>query len=110
AAREAAVVRAGTHRHRELRRDDHLVAGGELPDEAAGDLLGCAEGVDVRGVEGRDARLDRLAEERAGIVEGEGPAVAASGRLAVRHAAEDDAGDVEAGGAEADVLHWAPVR
>ena len=94
----------GSHRPEALRRDDELVAAALQP--AAEDLLGAAGGgevaaerVHVGRVEEGDALLVGVIEDRARAVlvdlEAEG------------HGAEADAGDLEAGAAETNVLHGA---
>ena len=64
----------GAHPAVHLGRDDDLVAAGEVGERAAGDLLARAVGVHVGGVEGGDARLERLADERAAGSSSSGPA------------------------------------
>ena len=102
-AREALLVRLLAHRVEDLRRDHDLVALCHLLQRAAGDLLAAAEGVHVGGVEEVDALLQRLADEGAARLLVEDPFT--PGRIAVGHAAEAEARDGEAGGAEANVVH-----
>ena len=60
-------------------------------------------GVDVGGVEERDAALDRAPDDRLGRRLVEHPRTV--GVVAVAHHAEAHAGDVQAGRAEADLVH-----
>src|SRR5882724_7913580 len=102
-AREPALVGIAAHRVEELGGDDHTVARRELLESAAGDLLADAERVHVGGIEEVDAELDGAPEERAALLFFEDPL--APFLRPVGHAAETDAGDLEAGGAEANVFH-----
>jgi hypothetical protein len=63
-AREARAEGTGVHRPVDLGREDDGVAGGELLDGAADDLLRGAGAVDVGGVPEGDAEIERLAEDR----------------------------------------------
>ena len=81
----------------------------EVAQRPPGELLAAAAGVDVRGVERRDAGLERLADDRAGRVLVEDPRVPAAVGVAPAHAAEDHPGDVETGVAELRVAHGASL-
>ena len=62
--------------------------------------------VDIRGVPEGDAQLDRLPEERLGIVVGQRPLVGAfGGRVAVAHAAQREAADLQPSSTETSLLH-----
>src|SRR5207302_7527034 len=102
-AGKAAVVRPAPHRKEDLRREDDVRPPREVADRPADDLLALPDRVHVRGVEERDPELEGASQERAGGLLVEDPG--APGRRAVAHAAEREAGDHEAGGAEADRLH-----
>jgi hypothetical protein len=105
AGQAAPVGPAGVHVPVDLRGDDDLVAAGVLLQRLPDDLLARPGGVDVRGVEEVDAELDGLLDQRPAVLLAEGPRMAASVGFAERHAAEADAGHVEAGAAELHVLH-----
>src|SRR5262249_15901273 len=72
------------------------------------DLLARAVGVGVRGVEEVDAELERPGNERSARVLRKSPGVGAPLRDAVAHAPEAQPGDLEAGFAEAHILHAFP--
>ena len=105
-ARVALVPRVGTGAPVALRRDDELVA---LPAQPpADDLLGAADGVetaservDVGAVEERDPGVGGGVEDR--------PRRVLVALEPERHRAETEARDLEAGAAEAYVLHGAPI-
>jgi hypothetical protein len=88
-----------------LGRDDHLLARHHREQRRPGDLFAAARGVDVGGVEEVDAEIERLTKERHRVVAIERPGLVAPGWLAVTHATEADARDLEAGRTEGDVLH-----
>ena len=71
----------------------------------ADDLLAGAVGIDVGGVEEVDAEVERLLDERPALRLAERPGVVAAVGLAVAHAAEAEARDLEAGAAEAGGRH-----
>jgi hypothetical protein len=102
-ARQALVVGAGTHRAVDLGGDHHLFALGEFLQRPAGDLLGGPLRVDVGGVEEVDPVLDGGLEERLGllVLQHPGPPL---GR-AIGHAAEAEAGDLQAGFAQTNIIH-----
>ena len=89
----------------DLGRDHDLAAPRVLEQRAADDLLARAGGIHVGGVEEVDAEVERLLQERPARRLAEGPGVGAAVGLAVAHAAEAEARDVEAGAAELGVLH-----
>ena len=100
------AVRPLAHRTVHLRRDDDLVAvHAEILQRPAEELLAGPPGVDVGGVEEVDAGVERLLEERARRLLVERPGVAATRPLAVAHAPQADAGDVETGPSELHNVH-----
>jgi hypothetical protein len=104
-AREAGGVGVFAHGAVELGGDHHLVAPGKLAHRAAQELFAGAVGVDVGGVEEVDAGLEGLAVQRAAALFVHGPLVRAALRVAVGHAAQAEAGDLQAGLAESCVFH-----
>lgn len=99
--RQSGTVPPGAHPVVDLREDLDVLARGEFRQELPGDLLAAAGGVDVRGVERGDARLEGAADEGPGVVESDAPGMRTGGRVPVGHHPEDDARDLEAGAAEA---------
>ena len=98
------AVLAGHRPHPHLRRDDVLLAHAEEPlEHAPRHDLALAAVVDVRGVEERDARLDRGTDDRLriGLVERPRPALV----LAEAHHPEAEARDAQPRVAEVHVLH-----
>jgi hypothetical protein len=85
--------------------NDDLVAAREILDRSAEDFLAVAERIAVRGVEEIDACFERLLDERPALRLGEAPGMIAEIGAAVAHAAEANAGDIEAGTAELGVFH-----
>src|SRR4029077_5824775 len=72
----------------------------------ADDLFGGSGLVDVRGVPEGDAQLDRLPEERLGDIISQRPLVGAfGGRIAVAHAAQCEAADLQPAGTQTSQLH-----
>jgi hypothetical protein len=104
-ARQAHAVRPLVHALVDLGRDDDLAAACVLEQGPADDLLARAVGVHVGGVEEVDAEIQGLLQERAARRLAQGPGVRAAVGLAIAHAAEAKAGDIEAGAAELGVLH-----
>jgi hypothetical protein len=92
-ARQARAAWPGVHRPEDLGREDDLLAGGELLDRAADDLLRGSAAVDVGGVPEGDAEIKRLAEDRLGRVLVERPRLHLTGS-AEAHAAQRDAADL----------------
>jgi hypothetical protein len=78
----------------DLRREDDVLAGGELLDGAADDLLRGSGAVDVGGVPEGDAEIERLSEDRLRCLLVERPRHHLAGR-AEAHAAQRDAADLE---------------
>ena len=109
-ARQAGAVRPLAHAAVDLGRDHHLVAPREVEQRAADDLFAGAVRIDVGGVEEVDAEVERLLDERPARRLAERPRVVAALGLAVAHAAQADARDVEAGAAELDVVHGCSAR
>ena len=105
---QALDARLGRQLHEALGRDLDLVAAGEIGQRAAHDLLAGAVGVDVGGVEGGDAGLERLLQVGPALVLGQRPRVRAAVGHAVAHAAEDDRRDGQVRGSELD-RHHAPI-
>src|SRR5690606_25426057 len=102
--RQAALVWVLAHLAMHLGGDHHLVARhAEMLQRPAGDLLADAQRIDVGGVEEIDAGVERRLDERAGLGLVEHPVAPAL--RPVGHHAEAEAGDLEAGRAEIDVLH-----
>jgi hypothetical protein len=93
-ARQPSIVRSWPHRVEHLGGDDDVVAAGEVPDGAAGDLLGDAERIHVGGVDEVDAELDRTLDDRPAAIFGEHPRAPAG--VAVGHHAEADPRHFEA--------------
>jgi hypothetical protein len=83
--------------------DDHLVALGEVADRTAENLLADAAGIDIGRIEEIDARFERTLDEGARRILGQHPL--APFRGAVGHAAETNARNFDARGAEADIAH-----
>ena len=109
-AGQALHVGAPPHGEEDLRREDGLLAPGELPQHLPGDLLRPAERVAVGRVEEVDPGLRGRAEEgTGGLLAVEDPG--APRARAVAHAAEAESRDGHAGPAERRVLHRAsPLR
>lgn len=103
-AAETFVVEIIAHGVVEFGGDDDLVAGdAEGFDGAAEDFFTDAEGVHVGGVEEVDAEIPGFGDEGDAVGFFEDPLPPLLGT--VGHHAEAEAGDFEAGGAEAGVLH-----
>jgi hypothetical protein len=109
-ARQPAPVGPLAHHAVHLGGQHHFFTPGEVVQRPPDDLLAGAVGVDVGGVEEVDARFDAALDERPALLLVERPGVGAAVGNAVAHAAEADGRDVEAGGAELDVLHAATLR
>jgi hypothetical protein len=109
-ARQAAAIGAGAHLHIDLGRQHDLLALGEIAQGAADDLLAGAVGVDVGGVDEIDAEFQCLLDERPTLLLIKGPEMGAALRHAIGHAAEADAGNLEASLAEPDVVHECLLR
>ena len=82
---------------------DQALAAVELAQEGAGEPLARTAGIHVGGIEKVDARLDRTLHQRPARLGVEHPGTPLG--TAVGHHAEADARDLDAGGAEIDVLH-----
>ena len=104
-ARQAAGVGGAAPVEERLGGNDHLVAQGEVLEGAAGELLGCAGGIGVGGVEEIYSCFKGLAEEGAAGLFVECPFMHAFAGRAEAHAAKADARDREAGAAEIAVFH-----
>ena len=76
-ARQPRAVRARPHPAVHLGGDDDVLAAREVAQRAPGELLARAAGVDIGGVERRDTRLERVADDRAGRLLVEDPRVPA---------------------------------
>lgn len=85
-----------------------LVAAGEVGQRPADDLLAGAVGIDVRGVEEVDPCLDGLPYEGPAGLLVQRPAVGTAIGGAVAHTTQADAGDVETGRAEFQIVHGHP--
>jgi hypothetical protein len=101
---EAAAVRPGRHGVEDLRRDDHLLAGEEHPEQPPGRKLAASLRVHVGGVEEGDPALDRASEDRLGRFLVEHPRPAGSAAV-VAHHPEAQAGDVQTAVAETHLIH-----
>src|ERR1700730_2931074 len=102
-ARQAFLVWPLSHRIEDLGREHHLVAPGEFLDRAAGDLLAHPLRIDVRRIEKIDAGFEGGLEK--GLALGFFQHPLAPFLRAVGHAAKAKARNLEAGRAEADILH-----
>ena len=105
--RQAHAVGPLVHPLVDLGRDHDLAAPRVVEQRPADDLLARSGRIHVGGVEEVDAEVERLLQERPARRLAEGPDVAAAVGLAVAHAAEAEARDVEAGAAELGVFHGA---
>jgi len=110
-AREAAAIRLVAHDALNFGRKDNGLTSGVGLEEFADNALAIAAGVDIGCVPEVDSEVEGLTEKGLALLLVESPQVTAGfgfvrGRgTAVGHAAEADAGDFHAGGAEIDVFH-----
>ena len=91
-AREAAIVRPGTHRKKDLRGDHDVVAAAEFAQGTSDDRFRHTDGIHVGGIEEIDAHFDRALEERTGRFLVQYPWAPA--RRAVSHGPQTQAGDL----------------
>src|SRR5580704_17545175 len=110
-ARETAAVGFIAHDAVDLGGDDDGFAAGVGLEEVAQNDFAVAARIDIGCIEEVDAEVEGLAQEGPAFFLVHGPVMTAangfagSGR-AIGHAAQADAGNLESGFAEIDVVHW----
>jgi hypothetical protein len=104
-ARQPGAVGSPAHPAVHLGGQDDLLAGREVGQRPAHDLLAGAVGVDVGRIEEVDARLDGPLHEGSALLLGQAPTVVAPLGHAVAHAAEADNRDVQPRGTQLRELH-----
>ena len=72
-AREAALIGARAHRHRNLGCQDILIARGQLAKQCTDDLFALADSVDVGAVEVEQSLVQRRLEDGSGVVDAQSP-------------------------------------
>jgi hypothetical protein len=102
---QALAVRARPHRMPQLGGDHDVVTVREVPQRAAENLLARALRVDVRRVEEVDPLPDGVLDEQAAVLLAERPDGGAAAGLTVSHRADRYRRDIQARGAELDVVH-----
>ncbi len=104
-ARQAGDIGTGFVGKEHFGRDDHFVPPREVLQGTPDDLFARAGRIAVGGVEEIDPELQRLADERPAFFLRKRPFVLAAIGIAIAHAAEADARDIEAGAAEFHIIH-----
>src|ERR1700748_2635759 len=89
----------------QLGRDHDVVTVREVPQRAAEDLLARALRADVRRIEEVDPLPDRVLDEQTAVFLAERPGRVSAVWLAVSHRADRYRRDIQARGAELDVVH-----
>src|SRR6478752_1407416 len=88
-----------------LRGDHDFFTASEVLERPADNLLARAVGIDVSGIEERDAEFQRPLDERAALLLIKRPGMVASIRRSVRHAAETQARNLKARVAKPYIVH-----